>query len=112
MDKKVIKVKSVEEWDTVLRESGDKLIVANFRESNTQSSDKMAPVFRDMSETYEDVTFIELDSEEVNALFYEYDIIDTPTFVVFRDGENVGQVLGTNHSILNRTIDKHYSNPN
>lgn len=112
MDNKVIKVKSVDEWDAVMRESKDKLVVANFRESNTESSDKMAPVFRDMSETYEEATFIEVDSEEVNTLFYEYDIIDTPTFVVFRDGENIGQVLGTSHSILSRTIDKHYSNPN
>lgn len=112
MDKKVVKVKTVEEWDVAIRESKDKLVIANFRESNTRENDKMAPVFRDMSETYENATFIEVDSEDVNILFYEYDIIDTPTFVVLRDGENIGQVLGTNHSMLNKTIDKHYSNQN
>ena len=112
MDKKVIRVRTVEEWDVVLKESKDKLVVANFREENTQSSDEMEPVFRGMAETYEEATFIEVDSEEVNTLFYEYDIVDTPTFVVFRDGENVGQVLGTNHSMLTRAIDRHYSNPN
>lgn len=112
MDKNVIKVRTVEEWDIILRESRDKLVIASFSESNTRDSDMMAPVFRRMSETYENATFIEVDSEEVNVLFYEYDIIDTPTFVVLRDGENVGQVLGTNHSMLDRKIDKHYSEPN
>lgn len=111
MDKNIIKVKSIEQWDSLLKDSKDKLVVANFSESSAQSNTKAGSVFRDMSETYDDAMFVEVDSEDVDDLFDEYDIADTPTFVVLRDGENVGQVLGTNRSMLNKTIKRNYSKP-
>ena len=49
-----------------------------------------------MSETYPSARFFKLDVDEVPDVAQELGIRAMPTFLLFKDGEKVGEVVGAN----------------
>jgi thioredoxin 1 len=61
------------------------------------------------SDKYENAKFYKLDVDEVPDAAQELGIRAMPTFVLFKDGEKVGEVVGANPKALEAAIEKHYT---
>lgn len=53
-----------------------------------------------MSNNYPDARFYKLDVDEVPDVAQELGVRAMPTFIVFKDGEKVGEVVGANAKAL------------
>ena len=63
-------------------------------------------VFR-FSDTYTDARFYKLDVDEVPEVAQELSVRAMPTFMLFKDGEKVGEVVGANPVALETAIKNH-----
>ena len=59
------------------------------------------------SDTYTDARFYKLDVDEVPEVAQELSVRAMPTFMLFKDGEKVGEVVGANPSALETAIKNH-----
>lgn len=57
-----------------------------------------------MSDTYKNAAFFKLDVDEVPDVAQELGIRAMPTFMIFKDGEKVAEVVGANPAALNAAI--------
>ena len=58
------------------------------------------------SDEYPNVYFIKLDVDEVPDVAQELGIRAMPTFIIFKGGEKVGEVVGANPPALKAAIEK------
>jgi len=61
-----------------------------------------------MSDTYPDARFYKLDVDEVPDVAQELGIRAMPTFLLFKNGEKVGEVVGANPKALEAAIKSNY----
>jgi thiol-disulfide isomerase/thioredoxin len=59
---------------------------------------------RRFSDTYPDARFYKLDVDEVPDVAQELSVRAMPTFMLFKDGEKVGEVVGANPTALETAI--------
>lgn len=66
----------------------------------------IAPKIVEMSDKYPNVRFYKLDVDEVPDVAKELGVSAMPTFIVFKDGEKVGEVVGANPRAVEAAIQK------
>lgn len=59
------------------------------------------------SDQYPDARFYKLDVDEVPEVAQELSVRAMPTFMLFKDGEKVGEVVGANPTALENAIKNH-----
>ena len=67
---------------------------------------QIAPRIVAMSSKYPDARFYKLDVDEVPDVAQELAVRAMPTFMVFRGGEKVGEVVGANEKALDALVEK------
>lgn len=65
----------------------------------------IAPKVVKFSEEYKDAAFFKLDVDEVQDVAQELGIRAMPTFLFFKDGEKVGEVVGANPKAIKAAIE-------
>jgi len=66
----------------------------------------IAPQVVKFSEQYTDATFVKIDVDEVPDVAQELGIRAMPTFIVFKNGEKIAEVVGANPQGLKVAIEK------
>lgn len=66
----------------------------------------IAPAIVKMSNTHQNARFYKLDVDEVPDVAQDLGVRAMPTFVVFKDGEKVGEVVGANQKALEALVEK------
>jgi len=66
----------------------------------------IAPHIVTMSNSYPAVRFYKLDVDEVPDVAQDLAVRAMPTFIVFKDGEKVGEVVGANQKALEALVVK------
>jgi len=66
----------------------------------------IAPEVVKLSDKFTDVRFYKIDVDEVPEVAEELGIRAMPTFVLFKGGEKVGEVVGANPKVLEAAIEK------
>ncbi|EAT84116.1 hypothetical protein HBI56_058770 [Parastagonospora nodorum] len=69
----------------------------------------IAPTIVKFSEKYPETRFYKLDIDEVPDIAQELGIRAMPTFVFFKNGEKVGEVVGANPKAIEAGIQEHAS---
>ncbi len=64
----------------------------------------IAPEVVALSKKYEAARFYKLDIDEVPDIAQELGIRAMPTFLIFKDGEKVGEVVGANKGALEAAV--------
>lgn len=59
-----------------------------------------------MSNNFPDARFYKLDVDEVPDVAQELGVRAMPTFMVFKNGEKVGEVVGANQKALEALVEK------
>ena len=67
---------------------------------------QIAPRIVAMSNDYPSARFYKLDVDEVPDVAQELGVRAMPTFMVFRGGEKVGEVVGANQKALEALVEK------
>ena len=66
----------------------------------------IAPQIVKMSDAYPNARFYKLDVDELPAVAQELGVRAMPTFMVFKNGEKVGEVVGANQKALEALVEK------
>ena len=66
----------------------------------------IAPAIVKMSDNFPDARFYKLDVDEVPDVAQELGVRAMPTFMVFKDGEKIGEVVGANEKALAALVQK------
>jgi thioredoxin 1 len=82
----------------------DKLLVIDCFATWCGPCKVIAPQVVKFSDTYTDAKFFKLDVDEVPDVAQELNIRAMPTFVLFKNGEKVGEVVGANPKALESAI--------
>ncbi|XP_028285603.1 thioredoxin b [Parambassis ranga] len=89
-------VKNLAEFQAKLKEAGDRLVVVDFTASWCGPCKMIGPKFEQLSEKseYKDVIFLKVDVDNAEDVSAHYQIRAMPTFLFFRNGQKVGEVVG------------------
>ncbi|KAF1814194.1 thioredoxin-domain-containing protein [Eremomyces bilateralis CBS 781.70] len=95
------------DWDEALAET-NRLIVLDCFATWCGPCKVIAPTVVKFSDAYPEARFYKLDVDEVPDVALELGIRAMPTFLLFKNGENIGSVLGANPKALEAAIQKGY----
>lgn len=82
----VREVTSKEDFDTILSDAGDKLVVVDFTATWCGPCKAIAPEFARLSEKYPNVIFIKVDVDKCKDVARAQSISAMPTFKFFKNG--------------------------
>ena len=97
-------LRSKSEFDNALSEKG--LVVLDCMATWCSPCKVIAPHVVKMSNNFPAARFYKLDVDEVPDVAQELGVRAMPTFIVFKDGEKVGEVVGANQKALEALVGK------
>lgn len=101
----VLTASSKSEFDTAIQ--GNQLVVVDAFATWCGPCKAIAPKIEDYSRDYPDVKFIKFDVDESPDIAQELGIRAMPTFLLFKGGEKVEEVVGANPAAIEAAIQKH-----
>ncbi|MEK7634068.1 MAG: thioredoxin [Patescibacteria group bacterium] len=76
----------------VLKNKG--IVLVDFYASWCGPCKTTGPIIEQLSEEMENVKFVKVDVDQNQELTSQYQVFSIPTFVIFKDGQAVGQFAG------------------
>ena len=67
---------------------------------------KLGPEFSDLSNKYENITFLKVNSDEAADLCSHYEVSALPTVIFLKDGETISVIKGFNLKVLISELDE------
>eukprot|EP01126_Amoeba_proteus_P037874 TRINITY_DN3924_c0_g1_i4.p1 TRINITY_DN3924_c0_g1~~TRINITY_DN3924_c0_g1_i4.p1 ORF type:complete len:127 (-),score=27.99 TRINITY_DN3924_c0_g1_i4:93-473(-) len=93
------------EFDEFLKASG--LVVIDFTATWCGPCHKMSPIFERFAQTYASAHFAKVDVDANSATAEACSIRAMPTFILFKNGEKVAEVVGASQDNLEKAIKAH-----
>lgn len=87
------KIKGEDFQNEVLNEK-EKLVLVDFYADWCGPCRLMAPIVEELSQEMENVKFIKVNVDENSQLASQYSVLSIPTFLLFKEGKVVGQMVG------------------
>jgi len=100
----VYQVKDSEEFEKQLADAGSKLVVVDFYATWCGPCKQISPKIEALSGELPNVVFLKVDVDECEDVAVKYKISCMPTFIFFRNGEQVDSFSGANEPKLRETI--------
>jgi len=100
----VAEVKSLTEFNDFINE--DKVTVIDFHATWCGPCKQIAPFVEKLSKEFNQNNFLKVDVDEVSEVAAEVGVRAMPTFMVFRKGEKVAEVVGANPAALKAAVQK------
>ncbi|KAK6048281.1 putative thioredoxin [Cooperia oncophora] len=97
----------LDEFDQLLSENADALIVIDFYATWCGPCKIMGPKFTKMSTEHPSVVFVKIDVDETEDVVSRFDIKVMPTFIFMRNGAQIDIVEGSLEDDLRRKIEQH-----
>ncbi|KAE8632694.1 hypothetical protein XENTR_v10001638 [Xenopus tropicalis] len=82
-------VESLDEFQNILKEAGDKLVVVDFTATWCGPCKMISPVFEKLSVENPDVVFIKVDVDDAQDVAAHCDVKCMPTFHFYKNGQKV-----------------------
>merc|ERR1712098_333718 len=102
----VREVENLEEFQQILKDAGDKLVVVDFTATWCGPCKQIAPEFVKLSESPENknVVFLKVDVDDAEDVSSFCAIKCMPTFQFFKNGKMVSEFSGANLTTLKETL--------
>ena len=92
----VKQIKSLEELDEEFKNAGSKAVLVDFFATWCGPCKMIAPKLEMWSKNYTNVIVVKVDVDEAEDVAAKYEISAMPTFKVFKNGQQVENLLGAN----------------
>lgn len=97
-----------DEWEALLADAGDRLIVVDFTATWCGPCQRIAPAYEKLAEAHEDAAlFVKIDVDELGDLAAELGVTSMPTFLFLRDGQVIDTLRGADEEGLRAMIATH-----
>ncbi|EPB79045.1 putative thioredoxin [Ancylostoma ceylanicum] len=96
-----------DEFDAVLNENPDSLVVIDFYATWCGPCKIMGPKFIKLSNEFTSVVFVKVDVDESEDIVSRFDIKVMPTFIFMRKGAQIDMVEGSVEDDLRKKIEQH-----
>jgi len=83
-----------EEFDNIISNSGDKIIIVDFAAEWCGPCKTLGPILDTVAQENPDVQVVKVDVDENSDLSVEYGIRSIPTVFIFKSGELVNKFVG------------------
>ncbi|KAL0083600.1 thioredoxin-like protein [Phycomyces blakesleeanus] len=83
---------SLDQYNELIK--NNKLVAVDFHAVWCGPCKVIGPKFEKLSDTYTDIVFAKIDVEEVPDVASDVNIRAMPTFLFYKDGQKVGEVIG------------------
>merc|ERR1711977_22673 len=94
------------EFDKLLTDSGDKLVVVDFTASWCGPCQRIAPVFQKLQEEMTEIVFVKVDVDENEETAAACGIQAMPTFQFYKSGAKVHEFSGASEEKIREAIAK------
>ncbi|KAF7513078.1 thioredoxin trx1 [Endocarpon pusillum] len=95
------------DFDKAIADAGDSLVVLDCFATWCGPCKVIAPKVVQLAKEFQDARFYKIDVDEVSDVAQELGIRAMPTFLLFKNGEKVGEVVGANEKALKAAIVQH-----
>ncbi|XP_043822968.1 thioredoxin-like [Dromiciops gliroides] len=102
----VKQIECKENFDSELKDAGDKLVVVDFLATWCGPCNMIKPFFHSLDEKYPDVVFLEVNVDDCQDIATEYEVKCMPTFQFFKNGKKVSEFSGVNNEKLESAINE------
>ena len=104
----VREIEDMDDWETVVAEAEDRLLVIDFTATWCGPCQRIAPAYAALAEEYADVAvFVKVDVDRVGELAAELGVTSMPTFLFFRSGEMIDSMRGADEEGLRALVAEH-----
>eukprot|EP00009_Paramoeba_aestuarina_P001783 CAMPEP_0201506572 /NCGR_PEP_ID=MMETSP0161_2-20130828/486_1 /ASSEMBLY_ACC=CAM_ASM_000251 /TAXON_ID=180227 /ORGANISM="Neoparamoeba aestuarina, Strain SoJaBio B1-5/56/2" /LENGTH=105 /DNA_ID=CAMNT_0047900707 /DNA_START=88 /DNA_END=405 /DNA_ORIENTATION=- len=93
------------EYDQITKGSG--LVVVDFGATWCGPCKKIAPTFASIAGEHSDATFLKVDIDDAEEIASVLKVASVPTFIFYKDGEQVERFSGANANKLKEAVEKH-----
>ncbi|XP_049924053.1 thioredoxin isoform X1 [Epinephelus moara] len=102
----VRQVETLDDFNAILKEAGDKLVVVDFTASWCGPCKQIGPHFEELSNKAENknVIFLKVDVDDAQEVAAEWEIRAMPTFIFLKNGEKVMEVVGADRVKLGKNL--------
>ncbi|CAG8949145.1 hypothetical protein HYFRA_00004767 [Hymenoscyphus fraxineus] len=97
-------ISTAEEWKACLKEK--KIVILDCFATWCGPCKVIAPTVAKYSDEFPSIHFVKIDVDEVPDVAQELGVRAMPTFLIFKDGEKVGEVVGANPQVLRAAVEK------
>ena len=102
-----MEIKTVSDFDNLVKSSKGKLIVIDFSASWCGPCKMIAPAYEELSSEYTESVFCKVDVDDVSDIAQRYEVMAMPTFVFLKNGEVIDRFSGASVEKLRETIISH-----
>ncbi|GBE77305.1 Thioredoxin [Sparassis crispa] len=95
-------ISSLEQFHEVI--NGDKPVIIDFWATWCGPCKVISPIFEKLAEQFPDAGYYKVDVDEQNEIAQEVSVRAMPTFMAFKNGQKVKEVVGANPSGLQTLI--------
>ncbi|KAI8017432.1 Thioredoxin H2 [Camellia lanceoleosa] len=88
-----------------------KLMVVDFSASWCGPCKFIEPAIHAMAAKFTDVEFVKIDVDELSDVAQEFGVQGMPTFVLLKQGKEVGRIVGAKKDELEKMVEKHREKP-
>ena len=99
------------EWPALHAEAGDALVVADFTAVWCGPCQKIAPVYEALAAENPSVHFVKIDVDELGELAAQLGVTSMPTFLFYRNGEQIDAMKGADEGLLRAKVAEHAAAP-
>jgi ubiquitin C len=94
------------EFDECISGAGDKLVIVDFTASWCGPCQQIKPIYKALSDEMTDLVFTMVDVDENEETAGECGVSAMPTFMFYKNGSKVGEMMGANPDKLKENISK------
>ncbi len=108
MPKNIVEIKSAEEFEKLLKDYPNKIVIIDFWAVWCGPCMFFAPIFKKLHEEYEkDFIFVKVNVDENNAIAVNYRITGIPTTLFIKNGDVVNKIVGAlNYEQMKQILEK------
>jgi thioredoxin len=94
-------------FDEELVNAGDRAVIVDYTATWCGPCRRIAPLVEELAGKYPSIVFLKVDVDENEETAKDQQVSSMPTFLVYRNGINVDEMIGANTSKLEALVEKY-----